>query len=607
MRDLRALREAVNAAKATRATDAHELPRASEFSDDKDMRDPVMLIEQLKGCEEIWPALQEGTTDPVEWERRQTGSKHVVGGNRMDGDAILLMLPWMLSKQAPVTFLSEFVLTNPAIVEAAGFEHAPSRSTLRNRILEFEEPMLDAIEDATKTLWLIAQAKHPAIGRHVHVDFTAHQTNARGYHACLDAEWCMANGGERLGTYLANAPTALVEEERWRLNGLAPGAEPEVLLEREGPITDLEEQVVAEADGDLSRHPKYTEHGHKPRKREPGVYFSNGHRYLCMDADAGGRKIRNKWWLGFSKGRAACDTLGISCGTVVIPANVNEADAYKALKDAVRERTGYLPEMICGDKAMGRRDVREANALDEIGTVSPFRAPDTHVKDRSQLRTADHDEYGYAFCEYCDGPTRRVGIRKIRGKPTVIFRCLDPKTAACENSERHMRCSEEWLLLGYEDRDSPLYFQLRNAGKNRGEGPHWHGRRRYADTAKSPETRPYRVGIAHVQLRAALADFLDIFRVCLRHGWIGTWPKRNADHVVRRRGGEAAVKNLRRKRARLAVMLPQGTHAIESGWAWDGTIPDGWVPVKNRMEALREQREQQRIARGSPPDQAQAA
>jgi hypothetical protein len=54
-------------------------------------------------------------------------------------------------------------------------------------------------------------------------------------------------------------------------------------------------------------------------------------------------------------------------------------------------------------------------------------------------------------------------------------------------------------------------------------------------------------------------------------------------------------------------MLPQGVHAIDSGWAWEGTLPEGWVPVKNRMEALREQREQERIARGSPPDQAEAA
>jgi hypothetical protein len=91
--------------------------------------------------------------------------------------------------------------------------------------LEFEGPLLGAIEQAPRTLWLIAQAKHPVSGRHVHVDFTAHQTNARSYHACLDEEWCLANGGDKMPKLLYKAPIALVEKERQRLNGLAPGAD----------------------------------------------------------------------------------------------------------------------------------------------------------------------------------------------------------------------------------------------------------------------------------------------------------------------------------------------------------------------------------------------
>jgi hypothetical protein len=41
------------------------------------------------------------------------------------------------------------------------------------------------------------------------------------------------------------------------------------------------------------------------------------------------------------------------------------------------------------------------------------------------------------------------------------------------------------------------------------------------------------------------------------------------------------------------------------GW----TIPEGWVPVKKRMAALREQRERARdeAARASPAQQVQAA
>ena len=608
-RDLHSLREVVDEAKASRATDASELLGASEFSDDGMLRDPVALIEALKGCPEIWPDLQEGTTDPVEWERRQTGSKHVVGGNRMEGDAILLTIPWMLSKEAPITFLAEFVLKNPEIIEAAGFDHVPSRGTLPNRILELEGPMCGAIEEATKKLWLIAQSHQPEIGRHVHVDFTAHQTNAKGFHACLDHDWCMANGGDKMPKYLYKAPVALVESERQRLNGLPPGTEPEVLLERNPPDSDLEEQVVQEAAEADPSHPKYAKHGYKAPRQEAGVYWSDDHRYVCMDPDAGGRKIRKKWWLGYAKGRATCDTLGISCGTVVVAADVNESDAYDDLIDAVEQRTGYKPEAVAGDKALGRRDVRKSNADNEIATISPHRSPNTHIRDRSWLRTDDHDEYGFVICECCSGPTSRVGIRKVRGRPQLVFRCLDPKTPECERFERRVWCDEESLLFGYEDRESPLYFQLRGIGKSRGEGVHWYGRRRYNDTSKTAETRPYRVGIAHVELRAALADFLDIFRVCLRHGWIGDWPNSRPARVVRRKGGEAAVKSLRRKRSQLGLLLPRGERAIETGWAWDGAIPAGWVPVKQRMMALREQRKLERAeaTRGSPPEQVQAA
>ena|SRR5471030_2805721 len=168
-----------------------------------------------------------------------------------------------------------------------------------------------------------------------------------------------------------------------------------------------------------------------------------------------------------------------------------------------------------------------------------------------------------------------MGQRPHAGPPCHLsrrHRCLDPKTVACEQHERRIPCDEESLLFGYEDRESPLYFQIRNVGKSRGEGLQWFGRRRYNDTSKTAETRPYRLGIAHVELRAALADFLDIFRVCLRHGWIGNWPRLNADQLVRRSGGEKAVISLQRKRAKLGLLLPRGERAIEDGWAWDGTI-----------------------------------
>ena len=45
---------------------------------------------------------------------------------------------------------------------------------------------------------------------------------------------------------------------------------------------------------------------------------------------------------------------------------------------------------------------------------------------------------------------------------------------------------------------------------------------------------------------------------------------------------------------------------MEQRWAWDGTIPEGWVPVRERLAVLRAQRAEAEAARGSPPE-AQAA
>jgi hypothetical protein len=106
--------------------------------------------------------------------------------------------------------------------------------------------------------------------------------------------------------------------------------------------------------------------------------------------------------------------------------------AYPELIASVEARTGFKPEAVGGDKALGRRDLREWNAYNEIATVSAIPTRNREIRDRDRLRTDSYDEYAFAFCECCDGPTRRVGVRTNRrtGEPCVVF---PPRTSTIDD------------------------------------------------------------------------------------------------------------------------------------------------------------------------------
>jgi hypothetical protein len=66
------------------------------------------------------------------------------------------------------------------------------------------------------------------------------------------------------------------------------------------------------------------------------------------------------------------------------------------------------------------------------------------------------------------------------------------------------------------------------------------------------------LGIAIHRLRAAVAHSLDLFRVCLRMGWIGNHPKRYTGKPVRRPYGKKGVRAMQRLPAMNGLLLPRG-------------------------------------------------
>jgi hypothetical protein len=76
--------------------------------------------------------------------------------------------------------------------------------------------------------------------------------------------------------------------------------------------------------------------------------------------------------------------------------------------------------------------------------------------------------------------------------------------------------------------------------------------------------RNKRLGIECQRLRAAVVVFLEWFRLCLRHGWLGSHSKRNtATPALRRIGGR--LRSILNTRRRHAIDLPYGEAARRAG------------------------------------------
>jgi hypothetical protein len=178
-------------------------------------------------------------------------------------------------------------------------------------------------------------------------------------------------------------------------------------------------------------------------------------------------------------------------------------------------------------------------------------------------REGEWDEYGFHQCEFCGGAVQQsgaaeVGFRLDKDKrPVILSRCANPHTIECEFTIQTRSCADEPLPFGVIQRDEELYYQLR-AESLPGERGNAHHRRKFGNEGKNPDTRVKALGIAIQRLRAAVAHFLDLFRLCLRMGWIGNHPKRYGYTPVSVRRAEAKKRKQREKRQRARAILAGG-------------------------------------------------
>lgn len=581
-----------------RASEAWELPGACRFSDDSELRNPEWVVREIQRHPEIWDDLWRETTDPATLERLETGRKHVVGRNRMPGHWSLIGCAWVLARVPDIQFFYDQKLGS-SLWRDAGFTTLPSPRTAHDRLRELEL-YVRGFEQAKRKLWRRAMQLDARVGRHVHLDATATSAHARLHHACTDRERCKALGGrppriiERLEGDEADAqrhaeaeksPEEVeLERREWERKNGPPCADDDI---EEKAAEHAAAEAIAEDESAARRHPKYAYE--RPLRGSPddkeNAIFIAGHRYVCLDSDAGfriyriksGKKV--KAWLGGLKLTATDDYTGAEIASLHIRADEAESSHYEEMLERIRDVLGFYPEVVVCDRHYNIRAVRELNERLGIGDVIPFRKYGSTKTRADAAIEGVVDEYGIPQCKFCGSPGAKLRHVRKRGKGYIQFRCANPHTPACLTATQHEPCSTQPYLLGVVSRDTELYFALRTQGKVK-EMVHRHQRARYATGGNNVDTRPKVRGFGVLELRSLIGEFLEIFRVSLRQGWLKSKAKLNTI-TPRKRDGSRGLAAFKRLRKIKKLLLPRGPQAVKLGLVFQGELPPGW-PVRDQ-------------------------
>jgi hypothetical protein len=256
-----------------------------------------------------------------------------------------------------------------------------------------------------------------------------------------------------------------------------------------------------------------------------------------------------------------------------ISASVLEHQAYERLQAGVIEAVGEPPLGMTGDRAQSIKEVFELNTRAGIASVIPWRVWSAGMT-RVDVRCELFDEHGVPRCQHCGGPGDQtgagLGLYFDRGEPRIRFRCQLPHTKECKRAQS-IACAEDWRMLIPLSRLSALYHALRHSHQSF-ERVHRHWRDRYASVGKNLESRLKRRGIGAQRLRSDAALVIEWFRLCLRHGWLGSARRRQPGELKRTSGTEALESVLESRRKR-RLNRPYGAAAIRLGLARAGPSP----------------------------------
>jgi hypothetical protein len=534
------------------------LDRAAEFSDDAELQDPVWLVRELKRHPNYMAVIEEKLTPAPPADDLPVPPRKKAGRPRLAGSWPLVFLAYVASRDpAMESFHQRWASSD--LWAAAGFDGVPSYETLRSRFVELERLELERRERGEKTAFktasdlLVRQARRhePRIGRFFHVDGTGWQTHAKLEHCCVDRDACRA-ARRRSAMNLERLTDVELHEER-HAEAAKP---PDQLL-----TADTVPVILGEDD-------KYR------------YLMLGGHRYRTLDKTVGARmyggkrRRKKKFWHGGTALPAVDHFTGAPLAIEHIPAEVLEHQAYGRLRDGVIDAVGEPPLGMTGDRAQSIKEVFELNTRAGIASVIPWRIWNAGMT-REDVRCDLYDEHGVPRCRHCGGPcdqaSRGLGLYfDARGEPRIRFRCMLVHGPECKRTQS-IACETDWRMLLPLGRLTELYHALRHSHQSF-EHVHRHWRDRYSVAGKNLESRLKRRGLPAQQLRSDAALVIEWFRLCLRHGWLGSARRGNGGEL-RKTNGLPPLARLSDARKKRRLDRPYGPAAVKLGLARAGPAP----------------------------------
>lgn len=191
----------------SRSDGAHGLPRATEFSDDRDLMNARWVVRQMKRFPQLW--------GPI---RAATKREYVDEGRRgyEEGDWAHMFAVFTMSDTPYLTTFWEDHQES-ALWREAGFPVVPAFNTMETnfRLLETCAPVMEA---AAYKLMRSAEQCDPRVNQDWHVDGTAYHSAAQVEHCCPDPAACRAVGG-RPPKYVPKLPDQTIKEKRHAVQG----------------------------------------------------------------------------------------------------------------------------------------------------------------------------------------------------------------------------------------------------------------------------------------------------------------------------------------------------------------------------------------------------
>jgi len=564
-----------------------QLPESTEFSSDPEIMDVVGFTRTIIDLEQSHPQLF-GPLTAVLPEATDASIKHGKvlapakrGAPRMAGDWRMLYLAFVLSRDpAMMSFYNRY--RSSGIFELCGFEQIPCYSEFALRIKEIEGQS-GALEQTANLFIRQARRHEKRIGQIVLTDATSWESDARLEHCCPDTLKCKALWEKQKTTGVAQeiedastddeqletAETDTANDETQpaemsaKANKKLKGKRPPKYLRRA-----LYERVQAErhkeAAGDELEEGELADSVVVPVD-ETGrfrYYAFKGHLYRSRDPEAGLRcydGARNEWWHGGYLMPAIDAFVGSPIAVTAFAADEQEYDHYPEINSKVVSAIGEQPLVWSFDRGTGVSGVYEFNTRRGAATVAPWKKR-RGKKNREDMRTDLYDEHGIPRCPFCggEGDVDSAGMGLYfdhKNEPRLRFRCVTPHIKECSKTHS-IACSEEWSLLVPLSRKAELYYAVRRLhGRFENIFDHW--RDRYCAAGKNASSRLKRLGVEPQLSRARAGLLLDWIRLCLRHGWVGSWKKRNEKEPYAYSASNALERVIKARMKRL-LDLPYG-------------------------------------------------